>query len=261
VASGLVEGRIGIMVDGSPFALIVPCTMYEMLHTGEEHYSRWQFGSFMRILRMMAFYLAFLLPGLYLALVMFHQEMIPTELLLAIAASRERVPFPSIVEVVIMELSFELLREAGLRIPGVMGSTIGIVGALILGQAAVQANLISPIMVIIVAVTGLATFAIPTYALSFTLRIYRFIYIVLGSTLGFYGIALGLFAQTALTANLRSFGVPFLAPLGPKTISGGDVMMRWPSFFSEKVIDYLNPQKYRGRQDPARGWVNGKDGE
>lgn len=259
-ASGVMEGRVAIVVDGSPFVLIVPCTMFEMLHTGEEHYSRWQFGTFIRYLRVVAFGLAFLLPGLYLAVVLFHQEMIPTELLLAIAGSRERVPFPSIVEVLIMELSFELIREAGLRVPGFMGSTIGIVGALILGQAAVQANIVSPILVIIVAVTGLASFAIPYYSLAFALRIYRFIYIILGASLGFLGIAIGLFAQIILTANMKSFGVPYLSPIGPKTFTGTDVLTRLPIFFQERLPDYLNPQESKRQPNVSREWLKGKGG-
>lgn len=261
IASKIVEGRVAILVDGSPFVLVVPTTMYEQLHTGEESYSRWQFGTFIRYLRVFAFGLSFLLPGLYLAIVLFHHEMIPTELLLAIAGNREKVPFPSIVEVLLMELSFELIREAGLRIPGIMGSTIGIIGALILGQAAVQANIVSPILVILVAVTGLASFAIPYYSLAFTARIYRFIYIALGVTLGFFGISMGLFAQIILTANLKSFGAPYLAPTGPRTVAGGDIVTRLPVFFHERRPDYVNPQDITRQPEISRGWTRQNGGE
>jgi spore germination protein KA len=218
-------------------------------------YLRWQFGTFVRYLRVLAFLIAFLLPGLYLSVVLYHHEMLPTELLLAIAGNREKVPFPSVVEVLLMEFSFELIREAGLRIPGVMGSTIGIVGALILGQAAVQANIVSPILVILVAVTGLASFAIPYYSLSFSLRLYRFLYIALGATLGVFGIAFGLFVQTILTANLKSFGVPYLAPGGPRTASGADTVARLPVFFHEKRPDYVNPQDITRAAEVSRGWI------
>lgn len=260
VAAGITDGRVAIIVDGSPFVLLVPVTMYEMLHTGEELYSRWQIGTFIRYLRALAFYLSFLLPGAYLSVVLFHHEMIPTELLLAIAGSRERVPFPSVVEVLLMELSFELIREAGLRIPGAMGATIGIVGALILGQAAVQASIVNPILVILVAVTGLAGFAIPYYSLAFTLRIYRFFYIFLGGLLGFFGISIGLFVQIVLTANLKSFGVPYLAPVGPRTVPGADVVTRLPVFFHKKRPDYLNPQDVQRQPDVSRGWLKAKHG-
>lgn len=257
-ASKILEGRVVIIVDGSPFVLTVPSTMYEQLHTGEELSIRWQFGTFIRWLRAAAFLISFLLPGLYLALVLHHQEMIPTELILAIAGNRENVPFPSIIEVLLMELSFELIREAGLRIPGVMGSTIGIVGALILGQAAVQANIVSPILVILVAFTGLASFAIPYYSLAFSLRIYRFFYIALGTTLGFFGISMGLFAHVILAANLKSFGVPYLAPTGPKTSDWTDIVTVAPVFFHEKQPDYINPLDIRRQPEISRGWI--KDG-
>lgn len=255
VASKIAEGRVAIIVDNSPFVLVVPTSMYEQLHTGEELYSRWPFGSFIRWLRALAFLLSFLLPGFYLAVVLYHQEMIPTELLLAIAGNRERVPFPSIVEVLLMEFSFELIREAGLRIPGVMGATIGIVGALILGQAAVQANIVSPILVILVAVTGLSSFAIPYYSLAFSLRIYRFFYIALGTTMGFFGISMGLLTQVLLTANLKSFGSPYLAPAGPKTSDWADVVTRAPVFFHEKRPDYINPQEVTRQPKVSRGWI------
>lgn len=259
VASRIIEGKVAILVDGSPFALVVPSTMYEQLHTGEETYIRWQFGTYIRYLRAFAFLISFLLPGLYLSLVLFHHEMLPTELLLAIAGNRERVPFPSIVEVLMMEFALEFIREAGLRVPGVMGTTIGIVGALILGQAAVEANIVSPILVILVAITGLASFAIPYYSLAFTTRIYRFVYIALGATLGFFGISIGLFIQVLLTANLKSFGVPYLVPTAPRTAAGADVVTRLPVFFHESRPDYLNPQDITREPKVSRTWLK-KDG-
>lgn len=261
VASKIVEGKVAILVDGTPFILVVPTTMYEQLHTGEEMYLRWQYGTFLRYLRAAAFLISFLLPGLYLSIVLFHHEMIPTELLLAIAGNREKVPFPSIMEVLLMEFSFELIREAGLRIPGIMGSTIGIIGALILGQAAVQANIVSPILVILVAVTGLASFAIPSHSLAFSLRIYRFVYIAMGATLGFFGISIALFSQVMLTANLKSFGVPYLAPGGPKTTDSADVVLRLPVFFHERRPDYVNPQDMNREPNTSRKWIKDNGGK
>lgn len=261
VASKIAEGKVAILVDGTPFILVVPTTMYEQLHTGEEMYLRWQYGTFLRYLRAAAFLISFLLPGLYLSIVLFHHEMIPTELLLAIAGNREKVPFPSIMEVLLMEFSFELIREAGLRIPGIMGSTIGIVGALILGQAAVQANIVSPILVILVAVTGLASFAVPYYSLAFSLRIYRFVYIIVGATMGFFGISIAMFAQVMLTANLKSFGVPYLAPGGPKTTDSADVVFRLPIFFHERRPDYVNPQDMNREPNVSRKWIKDDGGK
>ncbi|ACV63708.1 GerA spore germination protein [Desulfofarcimen acetoxidans DSM 771] len=259
VTALLIEGRVAIIVNGSPFVLIVPTTMFDLLHTGEENYLRWQYGTFLRYIRTLAFYIAFLLPGVYLSIVLFHHEMIPTDLLLAIAGNREKVPFPSVVEVLLMELSFEMIREAGLRLPGMMGSTIGIVGALILGQAAVQANIVSPILVILVAVTGLASFAIPNYSMSFALRIYRFFYIVLGASMGFFGITLGLSVHIFLTVNMKSFGVPYLTPMGPRVAPGTDVVTRLPLFFQEKRPDYINPLDKIRQPEISRGWIKNRE--
>ena len=194
--------------------------------------------------------------GIYLGRVLHHHEMILTELLLAIAGSREGVPFPSVIEVLIMEISFELVREAGLRLPGFMGSTIGIVGALILGQAAVQAHLVSPILVILVAVTGLSSFAMPNYSIQFALRISRFFYIALGATLGFFGIIMGLATQVIMAASIKSFGVPYLSPVGPQTTMSADLVNRFPIFSQEKRPDYLNPQDTARQPKVSRGWIN-----
>jgi len=143
-----------------------------------------------------------LLPGLYVAITNYHQEMIPTDLLLAIEASREKVPFPTVVEILTMEISFELIREAGIRIPGPIGPTLGIIGALILGQAAVAANIVSPILIIIVAVTGIGSFSVPSFSLAFSFRILRFGYIFLGAMAGFLDITTGLFIQGLSLAAL-----------------------------------------------------------
>lgn len=255
VAFYIVKGKVAILLDGSPYALLVPTTMFDQMQTMEDFYLRPLYGTFLRLIRGFAFYISFLTPGFYLAIILFHKEMVPTDLLLAIAGARERVPFPSLVEVIIMEVSFELIREAGIRVPGVMGNTIGIVGALILGQAAVQANIVSPILVIVVAVTGLASFAVPYYSLQFSLRIMRFAYIFLGAALGFVGIIFGLFVQMHMMAALKSFGVPYLAPMAPTTKSVGDVVLRRPAYSWEKRPDYLNTQQEKLQPNIARGWI------
>ncbi len=259
ISAGLAEGKIAIFLSGSPFALLVPVSFYSQMHTGEETYLRWQYGTFIRYIRIISLYIALLLPGAYMAVVLYHQEMIPTELLLAIAGNREKVPFPTIIELLLMEFSFELIREAGLRIPGSIGPTIGIVGALILGQAAVQANIVSPILVILVAVTGLASFSIPNYQLGFAIRIYRFLYIILGTILGFYGITVGIFIQILLTVNLKSFGVPYAAPSGPRTFTGDDLLHRFPIFMQQRRPDYVNPQDDIRQSKEPRGWVKEKE--
>lgn len=263
VAAGLMEGRVAIILNGNPFAIVVPATFFTLMQSPEDAYVRWPFGIFARFLRYFGLFLALLLPAHYVAIVGFHQEFIPTDLLLAMTGARERVPFPSIVEVLVMEISFELIREAGIRIPGTVGTTLGIVGALILGQAAVAANIVSPILIIVVAVTAIGSFAIPDYSFSLSIRILRFVYILLASIIGLLGILAGVFIHIALLANLKSFGVPFLAPAAPVTRKGHDYLARGPAWQQETRPDYLDPLKERRQPKLSRRWLypRGKKGE
>lgn len=242
VSAFLNEGHIAIIMDGSPFAIIAPITIWGLLHSPEDYYLNPVVGSFIRIIRVVAFFIGVITPSFYIAITNYHPEMIPTDLLLAIAASRENVPFPVIVEVLLMEFSFELIREAGLRIPSLMGPTIGIVGALILGQAAVQANIVSPILVIIVAVTALSSFAIPNIAFSYTVRLLRFVFIFLASITGFFGIAFGLMVLTYIVTGMKSLGVSMLAPVAPFRPMSGDIVLRRPFFSFDSMPKYTKPQ-------------------
>ena len=193
---------------------------------------------------MLAMFFTLLLPGLYIAITSYHPELIPTELLFAIAESRESVPFPIIVEIIVMELSFELIREAGLRVPSPIGPTIGIVGALILGEAAVSASIVSPILIIVVSITAICSFAVPDFSLSFTLRFLRFLFIFLGYIAGFLGIALGLFIYVAILNSLKSFGVPYLSPYVPvQTKDTNSAFFIQPLWFREKRADFLKTKK------------------
>jgi spore germination protein KA len=255
VASHLVEGRVAIIAEGTPFALVVPVSIFSFFHTSEDASLKWQFGSVVRVLRILAFLGATLLPGFYVALTNFHREMIPTDLLIAIAKSREAVPFPTIVELIFMELSFELIREAGVRIPGIIGNTIGIIGGLILGQAAVQANLVSPILVIIIALTGLGNFAVPNFSLAFSSRILRIAFILIAAFIGFYGITILIMAILGLLINLKSFGVPIFAPVSPVTKEGADTLFRRPVWKQETRPDYVNPLDKRRQPKISRGWT------
>lgn len=256
VAMMLAQGNIAVILDGSPFVLVMPATITEFLHTTEDTNIRYPYVNFIRIIRIIGVLIALLLPGLYIAVTNFHQEMIPTNLLFAIEASRENVPFPSVVEILIMEFSFELIREAGIRVPGAIGSTIGIVGGLILGQAAVSANLVSPIMIIIVAITALGSFSVPSFSMSFSIRIIRFAYIILGATAGFLGIALGLLVNSLMLAASKSFGVPFLTPFGPITNGKySDKLSRKPIWKQEKRPDYLNPKDIKSQPRISRSWT------
>ena len=220
VARCLTEGKVALILNGSPRALIFPTSVFELSHAVSDQYLRLPYANMTRILHIIASLVSILLPGLYLATTLFHQELVPTYLLYSISAARENVPFPSVLELILMDISFELVREAGLRMPSPIGSTLGIVGGLILGQAAVSAKIVSPLMIIIIAITGIGSFAISDYSLGWSFRILRLIFIILGSSLGFYGIAAGMVIYGIFLASQNSFGVPFLSPL-PKRNSKG----------------------------------------
>jgi spore germination protein KA len=257
VSELLINGRVAIIVSGSSNVLIVPVTSFDLMHSAEDIYIRYPYVNLLRYIRYIAAFLALLLPGLYLAITNYHHEMIPTDLLLAVEASREKVPFPSLVEILLMELSFELIREAGVRVPGPIGPTLGIIGALILGQAAVAANIVSPILIIIVAVTGIGSFAIPNFSLAYSIRILRFVFIFLGTFAGFLGITLGLFLFGIWSTSLKSFGVPFMSPLGPRT-SGSyrNVMFKAPEWKQESRPDYLNTKRKEKQDHFSMKWKN-----
>jgi len=254
-ASHILEGRVAIISDGSPYALIVPVTFHSFLHTPEETNLRWPFGTFIRTVRVFAIFVATLLPALYIGLIGFHREMIPTDLMIAIVSAKENVPFPTFLEILLMELSFELIREAGIRIPGIIGNTLGIIGALILGQAAVQANIVSPVLIIVVAVTGLGNFAIPNFSVAFAVRIIRFAFIIGAAVMGFYGICLVLITAMALLVNMKSFGVPFLSITAPKTNSSGDLFVKKPVWKQELRPDSINPLDKERQPEISRKWM------
>ncbi len=257
VASQLSEGKVAVVMNGSPFVLVMPATLPALFHSPEDSYLRFPYGSFLRIIRFMGIIISLVLPGLYMAITNYHQEMIPTDLLFSIEAARESVPFPSIVEILIMEIAFELIREAGIRIPGAIGQTLGIIGALILGQAAVAANIVSPILIIIVAVTGLGSFAIPNFSMAIAFRILRFGFIALGTMAGFLGIAAGLFVYGLILVDAKSFGVPFLVPFGPKTTGAlADVLTREPIWKQERRPDFLNTKDETKQPKISRAWDN-----
>jgi spore germination protein KA len=261
-ASLLAEGKVAIILQGNPFALVVPATLTSLIHSPEDAYFRFPYANLLRLVRIMGIVFALLLPGIYVAITNFHHEMIPTGLLFAIEASREKVPFPSVVEILIMEVSFELIREAGIRIPSPIGPTLGIIGALILGQAAVAANIVSPILIIIVAVTGIGSFAIPNFSLALAFRILRFVYIILGATVGFLGITVGLFIHGITLVSAKSFGVPIAVPFAPKTVrTWTDSLLRSPIWKQELRPDFQNTKKRAKQSKISRGWTKGEKGD
>ncbi|WP_434073701.1 spore germination protein [Moorella naiadis (nom. illeg.)] len=247
VAAALLEGRVGILVDNTPFALVVPTVFVQFLQSSEDYYERYYLASFLRLARFVALNVALLLPALYVAVSTFHQEMLPTNLLVKLASQREGIPFPAVVEALIIELTFELLREAGVRLPRPVGQAVSIVGALVIGEAAVSASLVSPAMVIVVAMTGISSFATPSYAMAITLRLLRFIMLILAGTIGFYGIMLGLLVILVHLNTLRSFGVPYLAPVAPANFGDfKDVFVRVPRWAMNSRPDQI------GYRDPIR---------
>ena len=208
----LLEGRVAIIVNDTPYVLVAPGVLSDFMSSPEDANYKFQFSNMLKLIRLIAIFFALFLPGIYVAVTSYHHELLPTELLFTIEAARETVPFPVIFEILLMEISFELIREAGVRVPSPIGPTIGIVGGLILGEAAVSANLVSPILIIIVAITAICSFSIPDFSLNFTIRISRFIYILLGYMAGFLGIAVGMFIQLILLCSLTSFGCPYITP-------------------------------------------------
>lgn len=229
VAAGLLEGRIAILVDRTPFVLLVPAIFIQFFQISEDYYQNFYISTLIRLLRYMAFFISLLTPSLYIAITTFHQEMLPTPLLVSIAAQREGVPFPAFVEALLMEVTFEILREAGIRMPRQIGPTISIVGALVLGQASVEAGVISSVMVIIVSITAISSFISPNYNMSFSARMLRFFFMILAASFGLFGILIGLLIMLIHMCSLRSFGVPYMSNLASFTPNDiQDSFLRFP---------------------------------
>ena len=250
----LYEGRVAILVNGSPFALIVPAIFIDFLTSAEDRNLKTIFANFLRAIRIIAAFFALLLPAFYIAITSFHVEIVPTQLLYSILAAREGVPFPIIFEILIMEISFEIIREASLRVPSPIGSTISIVGGLVVGQAAVSAGIVSPILIIIVAITALSSFAIPDYTFSFHLRFYRFVFILLGYAAGFLGIGIGLFVYIAVICDLESFGVPYSIPYSSMQNLVSSGIMMPPIWKREKRVPYFATKKQDKQGHISMGW-------
>ncbi|MGO4886218.1 spore germination protein [Anaerobacillus sp. MEB173] len=229
VIAALNEGRVAILLDGTPFALIVPVTFSMLLQAPDDYYDRWIPGTLIRLLRFMAALVSLLGPALYISFISFHQGLIPTDLAISVVGTREGVPFPSFIEALIMEIAIEILREAGLRLPKPIGPAMGIVGGLIIGEAAVQAGIVSPVMVIVVAVTAISSFTIPQYSAGITLRILRFVAMFSAAVFGLYGVILFILFLLSHLVKLKSFGVPYVSPAVPYRVSDWkDFMVRMP---------------------------------
>ncbi|MFC4598880.1 spore germination protein [Cohnella hongkongensis] len=261
--SSLLEGRVVIIVDGTPFVLIAPTTFFSLFQSGEDYYHHFMISTATRWLRYLFCFISLLLPSLYVAIITYHHEMVPTTLLLTMVDSREVVPFPALVEAFLMEITFEGLREAGLRLPKQVGAAVSIVGALVIGQAAVDAGLVSNHMVMVVAITGIASFTIPRYNLAIPIRMLRFPIMLLAGTFGLVGIMTGLLAIMTHLSTLRSFGVPYLSPVAPmKGADMNDALIRAP-LWKLKTRPHLTGEynKYRQGSNQKPASDKGSEGE
>ena len=229
IAGGIMEGKIAIFVDGSPFVILAPAVFVDFIQSAEDYYQSYIYSSLIRLLRYISLAICMLAPAIYIALTTFHQDMVPTVLLLSLTAQREGIPFPAFVEAMIMEIIFEILREAGLRMPRTVGQTVSIVGSIVIGQAAVEANIVSAVMVIVVAITAISNFVIPSYTMAIPIRLLRFAFMGLAGMFGVYGLTVGIIMLFVHLNGLHSFGVPYLSPLANYNSSKQrDAILRFP---------------------------------
>ncbi len=256
-SSAILEGRIVIIVDNSPFVLLAPATLNVFFQASEDYYQRFEIMSFVRFIRYIAGFFALTLSGLYIATAVYHPSMLPTLLTFKMAGARQTVPFPAVVEILLMDFAFELLREAGIRLPGPVGNTIGIVGGIIIGQAAVEAGLVSPIVVIIVALTGICSFAIPSISLVSGYRIMKYLLIALSAILGLFGFWIGLLLVLIHLVTLKSFGIPYMFPFASGDMNEysdlKDTIFRMPLFFMKKRPIFSNPNQSNRLKMPETG--------
>ncbi|MGE6630288.1 spore germination protein [Bacillus sp. NPDC077027] len=254
VRSAIIEGRIALLMDGSPMAIILPITFFSFFQSPDDYNSRWIPATFIRVLRCLACIIAVILPSFYIAVIGFHYEVIPDELAITMKNSIIGIPFPPLIEAMIMEVTIELIREAGIRLPKPIGQTIGIVGGLVIGDAVVKAGLISNVLVIVVAVTAVASFVLPSFEMTSTIRMLRFPLMFIASMFGFIGISFGLGIILMNLCRLESLGVPYLSPIAPFNWQDlKDTIIRLPMWLYKKRPVYLNPQK-QGQIEDLRGW-------
>ena len=266
-AASLLEGKVGILVDTSPFGIIVPTTLNAFYQASEDYYQRWQIMSFTRILRYLVSFISFMLPGLYIAILNFHPDVLPTPFAISIAASREGITFSTVTEIIVAEIVFELFREAGIRAPGAIGHVVSLVGGLVIGQAAVDAKIISPMILIVVAFTAICTFAIPDYSLTSAFRLLRYLFIAFCAAFGLYGFAIAVLLVMAHLSSLESFKMPYLAPYNISDQNGSrdlkDTLFRFPTFLqTTRPIFARKTQRTRLRlkdKETAQDVVPGAD--
>ncbi|GAB6991223.1 spore germination protein [Paenibacillus pini] len=262
VTAQLLEGQFAIFIDGTPFVLIAPVTFWGLMQASEDYYERFFITNFVRWIRYLFLSFALFLPALYIAVTTYHQDMLPSTLVLSIAAAREAIPFPALVEAMMMEISFEALREAGIRLPKTVGQAVSILGALVIGQAAVEAGIVSAPMVIIVSMTGIASFTIPRFNLAITVRLLRFPLMLLAGVLGLFGIIIGVTCILVHVTQLTSFGVPYMSGISPFYGSDNkDILVRAPWWkmtkrpaWSSKKNQKRMKTEINGTPESNKGW-------
>lgn len=250
--SMLLEGQIVLLLDGSPQALVLPISMMHLLHTPDDTSSRWLYGTFMRLIRLLGLFCALLLPALFVAFVTFHPQALPAALLTSILESQAEVPLSVPLEMLLMLVMFNLVGEASTRVSSLTGSTLGTVSGLILGQAAVEAKLVHPLLIIVVAVASLGSYAVPDYSLGLAVRIGQLLFLVVGSIFGVYGIVLFMTALCVYLCSLESLGAPFAAPIAPPRRHNPDLLTRWPIWY-QKSQTWLGRAKKK-TADSTRRW-------
>ncbi|MGO4106147.1 spore germination protein [Paenibacillus sp. YAF4_2] len=229
IAAGIMEGKVALFVDGTPFVIMTPAIFIDFIQSAEDYYQQPLYSTLIRLLRYVALAICLLVPSAYIALTTFHQDMLPTQLLLSLAAQREGVPLPAFIEALLMEGTFEILREAGIRMPRTIGQAVSIVGTIVIGQAAVEASIVSAAMVIIVAITAISSFVIPAYSMSIPIRIIRFLFMALSASFGIYGLMIGIIILVVHLSHLQSFGIPYLSPAAPfQANNQNDAIFRMP---------------------------------
>lgn len=248
--SYILEGRVGLLIDGMPIAYVMPAPITLFFQAPEDYAYHFIISSFIRLLRYVACFITLLLPAFYVSITTFHQEMIPTVLAVSIIKSKMEVPFPTVASIIGMLIAFEMLLEAGIRLPRAIGQAVSIIGALVVGQAAVQARLISPVAVIVVAVTGIAGFTIPNQDLNNGFRIFRMIFVVAASIAGLYGLSLAFIMLVYHLSTIETFGVPYLSPFvaneGKELAK--DTIIRMPLPFMKKRPESLKTTNKQRQQ-------------
>lgn len=251
--ANVVEGRVGIIIDGLPATYVVPATFGAFLQAPEDYSQSFIVSSVIRSLRFILTFITLFLPGFYVSLTTFHQEMIPTELALAITASKEGVPFPSFIEVIFMLVAFEVLIEAGLRLPKTIGQAVSIVGAVVVGQAAVEARLVSPTVVVIIAITAISSFTMPNQDFSNALRLWRFVFVLMSSAIGLFGLSLGGILLLHHLSSMEIYGIPYMSPF----VGGENKVMQDSIFRLPFSAQYKRPVSLKTRNKKRQGQDGG----